>query len=1450
MDFIRKNRVVFGCISLLTFLGILLANVQSNHTLLSKKSGTDGSVKLTSVGRLSTSSAQAKQTPIAAVLPTAVGKKLLINKLPKVITRKKSQQLLSEREKYEDFLRNHPFNSRINNINIEEDEEEAREEREKNPDHPDLAYEQDFLRTMDPTLKRPTPELLAAVVKRNMQQWESEELATTVPGSGTATSWKERGPRNVGGRVRAIAWDPNDATGKKVWAGGVSGGLWYNNNITDSAVSWIPVSDFWNSLSITKIVFDPINPQNMYVATGEGYQVGATIGAGIWKSTNGGNTWSQLSTTQNFVYINDLIVRREGTNSVLYAAVDGNSYRGTWFGSAFAGLHRSTDGGNTWTQVLPIISNSYPTYPFVASSLALGKDNRIWVGTKASPFGLTDRGGGRVLYSDNGTTWVRNDSSAVVNGNGRVTVATAPSSANYVYSFTESASKVSALRKTIDGGITWSNLASKPDDIDNGIPADDFTRGQAWYDQSLAVDPEDSSIVMIGGIDLFRTIDGGVNWKHISKWSNNAQLNTLTCSYVHADQHVILFKPNDASKVLFGTDGGIFYSDNIYSATTRDVIEPRNKDFNVTQYYAGAIHPGVDSNYYLAGAQDNGTQKFAQPNKSYTTQASGGDGAYCFIDQTDPKYQITSYVYNSFYRSSNYGATFNTLLNDGNTGSFINPACYDNNQHILYSYKTSNKSSGGVLYAIKNINSTPKTDTLFIPELTSAVTAFKVSPYTTNSTTLYIGTSSGLMLKVTNANGAGVATNITSSLPVGSISCIEIGRNENELLVTFFNYGISKIWYTSDGGNKWVDKMGDFPNIPARWALFNPNKRNTEVILATELGIYATTNFNAASPIWSASNNGFSNVRTDMLQMRNSDYQVIAATYGRGLFSSNGFSEAAAPSMSGFSPTSAVAGTTITIVGANFTNATAVSFGGVAATSFTIVNDNRITAVVASGNSGSVKVNTGGGEASSDGFTYIPSPVINSFTPSSAGRGVTVLIKGVNLSTVNAVSFGDSAVTSFTILSDTSINAIIGNGATGKVKVTSPAGTATANGFVYCTSPTISTTATIFCVGNAQSLTTSAEGTYQWYKDGSIISGTTATAQTYAATTAGLFTLKLTDGAGCAAFSNGITLTTNPTPLAPTTSAINYCIGGTAVALSATATAGNTVKWYSAATGGTGTASAPTPLTTTAGATDYFVSQITAAGCESPRAKITVTVGSNPTAPIVLPINYCAGSSALALTATATVGNSLMWYTAATGGTGSATAPIPTTSTVGSSDYFVSQLAGAGCESPRAKITVTIEPTPAKPTITKDAAGNLVSSAATGNQWYLEGVAITNATAATYKPITSGNYSLKSTTGNCASPLSDIFNYVVTAVSNLSIDQYVKLFPNPSRTSLVIQYKLGNMTQVTVIMIDAKGKIVLQQKNLQNGTALNLMNLASGTYFVKLVDKNGVMLYLDRILKQ
>ena len=194
----------------------------------------------------------------------------------------KKHRVLSEREKYEVYLSNHAFNNRVHAIKEKEPEfetgedREARKEREEQAenksDRPDLAFEQDFLRTMNPTLKRPTPEVLPDIIRKNRRGASSNAKPTSLPGDNTSvtTNWKELGPTNVGGRTRALTWDPT--TANKVWAGGVSGGLWYNTNITDANSSWVKVNDFWSSLSVTKIAFDPTNARVAYVSTGEGLE--------------------------------------------------------------------------------------------------------------------------------------------------------------------------------------------------------------------------------------------------------------------------------------------------------------------------------------------------------------------------------------------------------------------------------------------------------------------------------------------------------------------------------------------------------------------------------------------------------------------------------------------------------------------------------------------------------------------------------------------------------------------------------------------------------------------------------------------------------------------------------------------------------------------------------------------------------------------------------------------------------------------------------------------------------------------------------------------------------------------------------------------------------------------------------------------------------------------------
>ncbi len=981
---------------------------------------------------------------------------------------------LSDRALHAAFLNNHPFHNRKNIADEKEkdtgDDDEYEYEDKDHPDRPDLAFEQDFLRTMNPALKRPTPEVLSDIIRNNAIQ-RSRVATNGIPGA-TGNPWVERGPNNVGGRTRTLVWDPNDATGKKVWAGAVTGGLWYNNDIANASSSWTRVDDFWGNITVTALAFDPNNKQIAYAGTGEGWNqiASGSSGAGIWKTTDGGSTWNQISSTANFNFISDIAVRNESGTSVVYAAVNSYSYAGTFLNSPNEGLQRSIDGGVSWTQVLPKIpGNGSYSIIYAPSSIAIGADNTIWVGTKASIYSATDGGGGRVLVSTNGTTWSTSDIVTVSNGTGRVTVACAPSDPNYIYSFVESGGEVAYIRRSVNGGLSWSSL-SLPVETDQDISSSDFTRGQAWYDQLLEVDPNNPSTVIIGGVDLFMTTNAGSTWTQISKWSNNNNLNGLTCSNVHADHHCASFKPGSSSTVVFGNDGGVFYTNSLSTAANSPVITDRNTNYNVTQFYAAAMHPTAGSNYYLAGAQDNGTQKFTSAGLAGTTSATGGDGGYCFIDQQNPQIQITNTTNNNVYLSTNGGTSFTKILTDKQTGSFINPGGYDNNLHILYTYKSQN-----ALYRVSNLTGTPLVQTISITGLISDATTFKVSPYTTTSTTLFVGAADGSVLKVTNADGASPgSTDISSNLPAGSVSCIEIGASENELLVTFFNYGISKIWYTSNGGASWVNKSLSFPNIPVRNALFNPNNRVNEVILATELGMYGTTNFSNSSPTWTQINNGFANVRTDMLQIRSSDKQVVAATHGRGLFSNNAFSSnLPAPAISSFTPTSASAGNTVTITGTDLNGAIEVSFGGTPATAFTVVNATTILATIGNGSSGNVLVSTQGGTVVKSGFTFtVGPPVISSFTPVSGGTGTAITLTGSNFTGTSLVYFGGITATSYNVISNTTLVAVVGTGASGSISVTTATGSTAKTGFTYVKTPAITSfTPTSAAAGNTVTIT-------------------------------------------------------------------------------------------------------------------------------------------------------------------------------------------------------------------------------------------------------------------------------------------------------------------------------------------------------------------------------------------
>lgn len=758
------------------------------------------------------------------------------------------------REEYEAFLKSHPYYS---------GPEMSLEEIEKLPktDRPDLAWQQDYLLTMNPKEKRPTPEVLYSYFEKTNINRKNQ----TVPGD-QRSPWIELGPTNVGGRVRAILFDSNDKSAKKVWAGGVTGGLWYNNDITHQDSGWHAVDNFWDNIAVSCIAADPTDPKTIYVGTGEGWRqsVSGAPGAGIWKTTDAGKTWTHIEGTEDMYYINDMIVRDESGSGALYVGSDYSYPRNTTRpGIRFAGLYKSTDGGDNFTRMTYGNNNS-----FRVADLEIGADNRLWVGTYYND--------GRILYSDDGSNFTE---SVVYSGEGRVELACAPSNANYVYAVFEKSSVVDKITVTKDGGKTWTSV-SEPNDADGGIPAEDFSRRQAWYDLIIAVDPTDEETALIGAVDLFKTTDAGTNWTQIAHWYGG-----FGFPYVHADQHAIVYRPtaNNNSQVLFGNDGGLFYSTDIDNSNP--TFEHKVKNFNTTQFYAAAIHPDTAKAYFLAGSQDNGTQRFQEYKATETDRPTGGDGAFCHIDQDDPSIQITAYVYNRYYISRNEGGNFSQLHWDNSTnGWFINPTDYDDNQDALYcSY-----SEDGIL-RLSNLTFS-KSDDVLAHDLGSKATALKVSPFSTSSSTVFIGTVAGRIFKMENAEGASYSTSELTPLnfPKGAISSIEFGRNEDEILVTFFNYGVPSIWFSPDGGDTWTAKEGDLMDMPVRWVLMNPTDENN-VIIATEVGIWSTYNFGDTYPNWSSSSNGMANVRVDMLKMRQSDYTILAATHGRGLFASQGF---------------------------------------------------------------------------------------------------------------------------------------------------------------------------------------------------------------------------------------------------------------------------------------------------------------------------------------------------------------------------------------------------------------------------------------------------------------------------------------------------------------------------------------------------------------------------------
>ena len=832
----------------------------------------------------------------------------------------KENSIAELRKKHENFLKNNPF-TEIHKL--------SKKERKALGIPPNKYNEQEWINNLNPNLGYPTPWKIYEVQEDLRKTRGGRSFAPVAPGQTASNPWVERGPNNVGGRTRVVVFDPNDGTGNRVFAAGVGGGLYVNDDITDENSAWTRVQGVPGNLNITCFTIDPNDSNTFYVGTGEQYTFGANIGNGVYRSTDGGVNWVNVripvegggnipaqgaDLLAGIFFINDIIAWDNAGNTEIFVGVGGHFYAASQVGGAAnpsnilglqsAGIYRTTDDGVNWNRINTanlFFNTGLGDFPIIPNNFEIDVDNTLWMGSISSP-GLGGAGGGRVFSTTDGETWTEAAASPLANSN-RVEIEVTNTSGR-LYALTQGAGGAPVnMFTTIDNFATSTNITtSLPEDVDLGIPPNDFTRGQSFFDLVVEADPTNPDIVYIGGINVFRSVDGAQTWSQMTKWSNNQNMDQLFVPLVHADHHALTFRPGNPDQAILGTDGGVYYASSLSGAATpaasdnNNNISSRNIGYNVTQFYYGTIDQtdGADGDDIAGGTQDNGTQfSFdSAVGENGFIDPVGGDGAYTEIEIADG-YVLTAFTNLSHLFLPLQGAQGTSYFLEPDPdiraaqGDFINQAELDEVNNIVYA----DASIGGdnptfqIARFTLGLTSAERLD-LTNALLNGSPSAMKESPFD-NGSTLLIGTANSRLIRLDNATAADASTmvwnEITGPQFIGSVSDIEFGRNQDEIIVTFHNFGVENIWYTEDGGTTWVGKENNLPDLPVKAILQNPLNRN-EVIIGTEFGVWRTGNFFDANPNWEQSFNGMSDSKVVDLDIRSSDGVILATTHGRGLF--------------------------------------------------------------------------------------------------------------------------------------------------------------------------------------------------------------------------------------------------------------------------------------------------------------------------------------------------------------------------------------------------------------------------------------------------------------------------------------------------------------------------------------------------------------------------------------
>jgi hypothetical protein len=655
---------------------------------------------------------------------------------------------------------------------------------------------------------------------------KSREISTRAGATWTLIGPKSTATNGGNGRVNAVRAHPTTPT--TLFACTPAGGLWKSIN---SGTSWAPISDAIALLGATDVAFDPIDPNIMYLATGDG-EAGDAYSTGIYKSTDGGTTWAATGLT--FIAGQRKLFSKIIVNPTTGAIVVGGS----------GGIYRSINGGTSWTQTSTLGVRDLEAKPTNPSILYAG-------------------GYGSTIFlrsTDGGATWAAAGTGLPTTGVQRVAVAVTALDTNYVYAFLSNNTDYGfkGLYLSTDGGATFTSKSSTPNVLGWNAAGND-AGGQGWYDLSIAVDPSVKTTIYIGGVNVWKSTTSGSTWACVAHWSGSG------APYVHADNHDLSFV---GSTLYVGNDGGVFCSAN-GGSTWSD----RSSNLSNSQLY-GMGQSTTNANTLLSGHQDNGTN--LTTNGTTWSQNLGGDGMLCFIDRTNDNNMFGSIYNGALYRSTNTGASFSNIKNVTG-GGWVTPWLQDPvTPATIY--------AGGANVE-KSTNSGTAWTTISAFSGVGTLVSLDVAP--SNAQCILAASATKLMKTI---NGGTAWTDITAGLPAStSILMVRFDpANAAKIYVALASYNGNSAYCSTDGGATWVNISSGLPLLPANCFA---TQSNGDTYCGTDMGVYLRA---AGATTWTAFSTGMPGVPVNELRIFTPTGRLRAATYGRGIWESplNSFNNA------------------------------------------------------------------------------------------------------------------------------------------------------------------------------------------------------------------------------------------------------------------------------------------------------------------------------------------------------------------------------------------------------------------------------------------------------------------------------------------------------------------------------------------------------------------------------